>query len=140
MTEVASTDDTTLTIIAGSGSPAMLTAGGFYALALFVAVQQLLIAKRRTLQRAAWMAALCAALGAGWSIRYVGMHMNLRQAALAVRNEWAYAEQWFEEQHADVTQPRTQDLIRTLEHDAIIAHPAPAALPLMAHSFLDVND
>jgi hypothetical protein len=118
----------------------MSPAGGFYAVALFVAAQQLLIAKRRTLQRAAWMAALCAALGAGWSIRYVGMHMNLRQAALAVRNEWAYAEQWFAEQHADVTQPRTQDLIRTLEHDAIIAHPAPAALPLMAHSFLDVND
>jgi hypothetical protein len=118
----------------------MSPAGGFYALALFVAVQQLLIAKRRTLQRAAWMAALCAALGAGWSIRYVGMHMNLRQAALAVRNEWAYAEQWFEEQNADVTQPRTQDLIRTLEHDAIIAHPAPAALPWMAHPLLDVND
>jgi hypothetical protein len=117
----------------------MSPAGGFYALALFAAAQQLLAVSGRP-SRIAWTAVLCAALGAGWSIRYVGAHMNLRQAALTVRNEWAYAEQWLEEQDPDLSQPRTQELLRTLKHDAMIAHPAPAALPLLAHPLLDVND
>ena len=70
----------------------MSPAGGFFAVAVFVAVRELLTAMpaRLPLCRTAIVVVFLAALGVGWGLRAAGLHLGLRESAIRNRNEWAY--------------------------------------------------
>jgi hypothetical protein len=88
----------------------MSPAGLFYgAGAYFIFRDQL--SGRRTISIAPALALL---LAVGWSVRFIGIHENLRARALSVREEWAYYDDWVREQ------PRTEPL--TSEEEAIKQH------------------
>jgi hypothetical protein len=109
----------------------MSPAGGFYALAAYVAVRHLIATERVRAMSVAWqraaVAACCAALGTTWAIRHVSVHALLNVDALRVRNEWVYVEGWLEQQNYRLDDPRDRALLKTLQDDALIKHPMPPA-------------
>ena len=104
----------------------MSPAGAFYALAVFVAARH--AADHFTIRSASVRAATlgaAAVLSTGWAVRDVGEHAALRRAAVVVRNEWAYADEWIAEQQIDVSSPAAAALEQQLFDDAVWRHPAP---------------
>ncbi|HEY1303459.1 MAG TPA: hypothetical protein VGF24_07930 [Vicinamibacterales bacterium] len=100
-------------------------AGAFFAVALTVATTDLLerTSGTTTLRRGVAALLVCA-LSSAWAFRAVGIHVGLRHAGVVVRNDWAYVDDWLEQQNLVPTQPATIELKQHLQHDAIVAHPA----------------
>ena len=106
----------------------MSPAGAFYAVALAVATRSVIeAAPRTTLIGSAAVAVLLLGVSSAWAMRAVGLEAGLRYSALAVRNEWVYADGWAVEQRIPVT-PAAVRLKEQLQGDAIRRHPAPPAL------------
>jgi len=100
-------------------------AGVFYALALAVAAQWCVGVALQARGRAFATAALALVLLSGlWGFRAVGAHLGLRQAALAVRNEWAYVDGWLERERPGPLSPFAAALKAQLQYDAVHRHPA----------------
>jgi hypothetical protein len=101
----------------------MSPAGVFYALALAVAVRRAIQPGTGGVVRSVAVAALLAVTASAWGLRAVGTHIAVRESAQKVRNEWAYAEQWFQREGQTQQTPDAQRLRRQLEADAIVRHP-----------------
>jgi hypothetical protein len=103
-------------------------AGAFYALALAVATRHALAGAASTVPRTAAVGVLLLLLSAGWGLRSVAAQLDLRQAAQAVRVEWAYVDRWLEEQDVVPTTDAGRAIVRQLQEDAIWNHPMRPAL------------
>lgn len=107
----------------------MSPAGAFYALAVYAAARHAAAAVPWRAAHLNVLAVTAAAVASGaWAVREAGACANLRQAALTVRNEWAYADEGLGEQHIDVSGPGAAALKMQLSDDAIWRHPAPPPL------------
>ena len=102
----------------------MSPAGGFFAVAVFVAVRELLKAMpaRIPLGRVAIVVVFLAALGAGWGLRAVGLHVELRDSAIRQRKDWAY-QVLYEE--FDALGRAERELFDQLRSDAVYRTAAP---------------
>ena len=69
------------------------------------------------------MGILLLALSSAWAIRGLHLHAVLRAEAETARNDWAYADQWIEEQGMTFS-PAGAELKRRLEADAVMRLPA----------------
>jgi hypothetical protein len=97
----------------------MSPAGLFYAVAAYFVFCELL--SRRAVAIAPAVVLLVAV---GWSIRFVGMHDNLRARALSVQDEWAYYDDWARDQPNDVHLTAEEEAIRQhLYEDAVLRAP-----------------
>jgi hypothetical protein len=103
----------------------MSPAGAFMALAVYAAVRGVLLSPGA---RPMLAIAACALLSAGWSIRLLSLHVELRVAQHQVRDEWALVDDWIALQRLDVTGPRARALRDALREDALIARPAAGEL------------
>jgi hypothetical protein len=101
-------------------------AGAFFALALTVAVRRLIQDASPTARlRSAVVGILLLALSSAWAVRGLHLHAVLRAEAENARNDWAYADQWIEEQGMTFS-PAGAELKRRLEADAVVRLPARA--------------
>lgn len=120
----------------------MSPAGGFYALAAFVAVRHLMTTVQLPAVSATWkraaLAICCAALGTTWAVRHVAVHALLNVDALRVRNEWVYVDSWLEQQNYRLDDPRDRALLNSLRNDALLTHPMPPRFA-PASRIYDVN-
>jgi len=105
----------------------MSPAGMFYAMALYIAVRDVLYRLRAQPSAAAgWMAIPLFVLSTGWSLRAVTLVQTLRSSAFVNRNDWASAEeredevrpQW-RQRHRDA-----ERLVRQLR-DEVVNTPVP---------------
>jgi len=68
--------------------------------------------------------ALVLIVALGWSVRFVGMHENLRARALSVQDEWAYYDDWARNQPHDIHLNAEEEAIRQhLYDDAVLRAP-----------------
>jgi hypothetical protein len=114
----------------------MSPAGVFFAVAAFVASRDVLLrwsAGGRAKHALAVVS--CAVLAGTWAIRSVGIHLNLRQAAFDVRNEWSFVEDRLEQR----IDPLDRDLLQHLRSDAIYGRPVPPWLALIDNRIFDVD-
>jgi hypothetical protein len=104
----------------------MSPAGAFFAVALFAA-------SRHTLAHGSWRGfripaavALALALSVSWSIRYIGLHAQLRDTAEQVRDEWALADAWMARQYGTevLGDPAVRRLKQQLQDEAVLVRPA----------------
>lgn len=116
----------------------MSPAGLFYAAALFVSARYVLGSQeaRTGAIRAAAVAAMCLALGVTWSIRQVGIYLNVREAAYKTRNDWGYTDvgSWLDEQGVD-DRSGAERLFRILQGDVIRQTPPPQLRPSASKIF-----
>ena len=103
-------------------------AGAFYALALAVAARHALDRAPSTALRTATVSVVLLLLSTGWGLRAVAAQLDLRQAAQAVRVEWAHVDRWLQEQDVVPTTDTGRAIVRQLQEDAIWNHPARPAL------------
>jgi hypothetical protein len=104
-------------------------AGAFFAVALAVGATYVLesVTGASGRQQAAAVMLLLVLSGA-WAFRAVGIHVGLRTSAAALRNDWAYVDDWLAREHRVPTDPRAIALKNHLQHDAIRRHPARPAV------------
>ncbi|MEQ1897388.1 MAG: hypothetical protein ABL971_08385 [Vicinamibacterales bacterium] len=115
----------------------MSPAGGFFALAVFAAARNVLPpAPSSTMVRSVAPLAACAVLSIAWSVRLVGVHVELWVAARDVRTQWAYVHEWIAQQHLDVSAPRSRDLLQALRNDALLTQPAASELKWTVRNWL----
>lgn len=105
----------------------MSPAGAFFALALAAAARRCLQAPPAGRLALAGLAVALLVLSAGWAARVVHVHGHLRAAAEKSRNDWAYVDQWVEEQGWQLSASETALKLR-LQHDALTVHPGRAPL------------
>jgi hypothetical protein len=75
--------------------------------------------------------ALALLLAVGWSVRFIGIHESLRARALAVREEWAYYDDWVREQPRPMPlTPEEQAIKQHLYEDAVLRAPRVPQLSL----------
>ena len=104
----------------------MSPAGLFYAAAAFFVFRELLSGAH-----AAVAPALVLLVAVGWSIRFVGIHDNLRARALSVQDEWAYYDDWARNQPNDIHLSAEEEAIRQhLYEDAVLRAPRVPQLSL----------
>ncbi|MEQ1572685.1 MAG: hypothetical protein ABL993_00430 [Vicinamibacterales bacterium] len=111
----------------------MSPAGLFYALAAYAAVKSAAESAAGKVTLRSISVVVCLALVAcGWSVRFVGLHYNLRQRAASVRDEWAYFSDWQREQGPSemLVTPTHRRIRDSLYEDAIRRTPKPPALAL----------
>jgi hypothetical protein len=97
----------------------MSPAGLFYAVAAYFVCCELLSGRR-----VAIAPAVVLLVAVGWSIRFVGMHDNLRARALSVQDEWAYYDDWARDQPNDIHLTAEEEAIRQhLYEDAVLRAP-----------------
>ena len=101
----------------------MSPAGVFYALAVTVAARELIAEAPRAAARIIMVAVLLTTTSAAWAVRGVGVHVAVRQSGMAVREQWAYIDQWLEREGKTVLDPDAVALQRQLQDDAIVRHP-----------------
>jgi hypothetical protein len=106
----------------------MSPAGVFYALAVTVATRELIGQAPRAAGVTVVLAVLMAAMSAAWAVRAVAVHVAVRQSGMAVREQWAYLDQWLETQQKSASDPAALALQRQLQDDAIVRHPGKPAL------------
>jgi hypothetical protein len=106
----------------------MSPAGVFYALAVTVAVRELISEGPRAAGVTVVIAMLIAAMSAAWAVRAVAVHVAVRQSGMAVREQWAYLDQWLDKQEKTASDPAALELQRQLQDDAIVRHPGRPAL------------
>jgi hypothetical protein len=104
----------------------MSPAGLFYAAAAYFVFRELLADAR--LPKAP---ALVLLIAVGWSIRFVGIHDNLRARAASVQDEWAYYDDWARNQPNDTHLSAEEEAIRQhLYEDAVLRAPRVPQLSL----------
>lgn len=101
----------------------MSPAGAFFAVALAVA-----LAPRLAQPPGALALVMIVVLSSAWAVRLIGAEVGLRIAAINTRNEWAYADHWFETESTPPTEPAAIRLKEQLQGDAISRHPMPPML------------
>jgi hypothetical protein len=108
----------------------MSPAGAFFALAVAVALKQLLESSPPGRSpRAAAAVLVVLVLSATWAVRAIGLHVALHAASQQVRDEWAYFDQTSEARALETA--RAVRLKEALQADAIWRHPArPVVVPL----------
>ncbi len=106
----------------------MSPAGLFYAAAAFMVLRQILMTDGGFGDHARRVApSLVLLIAVGWTIRFIGIHDSLRARAFAVRDEWAYYDDWAREQRTDVSLNPVQAAIkqRLLDSAVLGARRAP---------------
>ena len=97
----------------------MSPAGLFYAAAAYFVFRELLSGASLSIAPA-----LVLLVAVGWSVRFVGIHDNLRQRAMSVEDEWAYYDDWARDQPNDVHLSAEEEAIRQhLYEDAVLRAP-----------------
>jgi hypothetical protein len=119
----------------------MSPAGMFYAIALYIAVRDLLYRLRAQPSAATlWVAIPLFVLSTGWSLRAVTLVQTLRSSAFVNRNDWAAAEerqdevrpQW-RQRHRDA-----ERLVRQLRDDVVNTPvPQPYTTPRWTRAWVD---
>ena len=104
----------------------MSPAGLFYAAAAYFVFRELLSGAKLSVARA-----LILLVAVGWSVRFVGIHDNLRARALSVQDEWAYYDDWARNQPNDIHLNAEEEAIRQhLYEDAVLRAPRVPQLSL----------
>jgi len=122
----------------------MSPAGGFLAAAVFVAARHLLAtapSAAGTSTRWALVTVAAVLVASTWGLRAAGLHASLRVRAVAERLDWAYLDGNIA--HGEVQIPRdarSMTVVRTLQDDALVRHPAPRPLNLPLGRLLGVED
>ncbi len=99
-------------------------AGVFHALAATVAIRSLLIRLATVRQPVVLTTSVVLALlSAGWTLRLVGVHYQMREASFITRNDWTELDNWARRNNIDITQPKRAALARTLFQDALKQRP-----------------
>ena len=110
-------------------------AGMFYAIALFVALRELLEAARRhaSLQRAWLIAIPLVVLSAGWTLRAANLAETMRETAFVNRNDWSVAEEREDEVRREWRRrdPGAERLVADLKKE-IVETPVPQPYTLRA--------
>lgn len=105
-------------------------AGALFALAAFAAARHTLAWMPDSLPRHRVAGtALIALVSAAWSLQVIARHLELRSAAYAQRQRWAYAELTLEEELRGFNASQ-RTLFRTLREEALFARPEPPPLDL----------
>ncbi len=94
-------------------------AGAFYALAVAVAVRDLLIRASAVGRPSPALVLFLAVLSSVWTVRAVGFHLTLRESTHDIRNEWAYVDQWMADERKGPVHPELQRVQQRLYGDAI---------------------
>jgi hypothetical protein len=115
----------------------MSPSGAFLAVAVFAATRSVTWPTSRGMTIAVSAAALV--LASGWSIRAIGTHVQLREHAFKIRNDWAYADHWFAQQSEAVRLDGQRPLKRVLQRDAIYGHDVPPELTLSSIPVFDLE-
>lgn len=100
----------------------MSPAGAFYALAAYAAVRRFIDSSGPCVARGAWAVALTMVMGiasVGWSVRAVGLHYQMHQMAMNVRNEWVHVDERLVRQNAAPVSDAGRRLVKELRTDAI---------------------
>jgi hypothetical protein len=103
----------------------MSPAGALFAVAMTVAARDVLDAP---VTRAAGTAVVLALLSGAWAFHAVGAHLELRRAAVAMRSEWVYVDEWLQRASEVPTDPAALELKRRLQDDAVTRYPLRPAL------------
>ena len=104
----------------------MSPAGLFYAAAAYFVFRELLSGAKFAIGPA-----LVLVVAVGWSVRFVGIHDNLRARALSVQDEWAYYDDWARNQPNDIHLNAEEQAIRQhLYEDAVLRAPRVPQLSL----------
>jgi hypothetical protein len=116
----------------------MSPAGVFLAAAVFAAARQLfaIVPVSVSRIRAVALIVAMAVLSTAWSLRMIGLHVRLRQAAVVERLDWAYIESDIADRRVHAQGADARLLLDRLRHDALIAKPAPPALRLPFQALL----
>jgi hypothetical protein len=114
----------------------MSPAGAFYAAAAYAALRRVTWPTTGSAVIAVSVAALV--LASCWSVRAVGVHLNLRESAFKVRTDWAFADQWFARQ-ADGAGRAQRPLKGVLQRDAVYEHPVPPDLWFAHWRMFDID-
>jgi hypothetical protein len=105
----------------------MSPTGALFAVALSVSARHFVATPS-----SGWRQGACAvvfiALSSAWAFRAIDAHIGLRIAGEKVRNEWVYADQWFQREGQTLTEPVAIALKKQLQDDAVLRSPAPPAL------------
>jgi hypothetical protein len=112
-------------------------AGAFFAAALAVSARRVLLDRPWPGARQAVALALCLALSVPWAVRYVGLHVNLRIAALKEANDWVYESSRMRDQGVRLD-PDAQRIFDQLTRDALVDHAPPAQLWLRDLRMFDI--
>jgi hypothetical protein len=120
----------------------MSPAGAFLAVAVCAAASGLAERQARALTpRAAGLAALLvAAVALAWAFRVESLYTGLRQAAVAERVSWAYVDSEVARGEVKVETDHARAMLRRLQHDALVAHPAPLPLRLPLGRLAETDD
>lgn len=116
-------------------------AGVFYAIAVFVAVRDVLLGFGRPgvpIPATAAVSALLLVTSAAWTVRAAGLHYNLRQVAFVQRNDWAQVDEWLTSQGIAPKNPEGRALVDRLRADALgRSVPNPFFLEQWAEEYFD---
>lgn len=114
----------------------MAPAGVFLAAAVAAAARHLYttIPARATTRGMVMLTVALAVLTSAWSVRALGLHGQLRAAAITERLDWAYIESDIAEGVAHAPDASARALLEQLRGDALIARPAPPPLDLPFYS------
>lgn len=119
----------------------MSPAGMFYALALYIAVRDLLYRMRaQTSAAMAWVAIPLFVLSTGWSLRAMTLAQTLRSSAFVNRNDWAAAEDRQDEVRPQWRQrhPDAERLVRQLRSEVVNTPvPQPYTMPRWTRTWID---
>ena len=119
----------------------MSPAGLFYALALYIAVRDLLYGMHsQTTTAAVWVAIPLFVLSTGWSLRAVTLAQTLRSSAFVNRNDWAAAEERQDEVRPQWRQrhPDAERLVRQLRDEVVNTPvPQPYTTPRWTRTWVD---
>ena len=106
----------------------MSPAGLFYATAAFFVFRELLETSSAAVRVAPAVVLL---VSIGWSVRFVGLHDDLRARALSVQDEWAYYDDWARNQPNDIRLTAEEETIRQrLYENAVLRAPRVPQLSL----------
>ena len=110
----------------------MSPAGAFLGVAAFAAARGVAHDWMRRAAAPAVAVAIAAAgvLGVSWAIRVEALHGLLREAAVSERLDWANIDSSVEDGRVLLPDDRSRALLRTLQHDALVANPTPPPLDL----------
>jgi hypothetical protein len=105
-------------------------AGAFLAPAVFGAARYLYayVPARVPVVWAPAIVLAIAVVSSAWSLRALDLHGALRQGAITERLDWAYVESDIADGGVQIPNTDARALKEKLQHDALMAHPAPAPL------------
>ena len=120
----------------------MSPAGTFLAVAAFAAARHAAnrIDQLRYPEVAVLAASAALLVGFTWAVRVERLHLALREAAVVERRDWAYIDSDVERGAVKVPDARASSLMRTLQHDALVRHPAPPPLDLPLARWLEAGE